>query len=140
MTVFNDTAKAQVRRLREAGMPLGKIAAQLGVNVNTVKSWCRRNNITPTTDTTAAAVDVVELVGCLQCGAELTGRQTRFCCEPCRRAWWKTHPDLIDRKAFYTFTCAYCSKSFTAYGNSTRKYCCHACYIRHRFTTRGGRP
>ncbi|WP_363928450.1 RNA polymerase subunit sigma-70 [Varibaculum sp.] len=136
--VFNDTAKAQVRSLRKVGMPLAKIASELGLNVNTVKSWCRRNNITPSS-TNKTVVRVADVVGCLICGSELTIRQSRFCCESCRRAWWKTHPDQINRKAFYTFTCAHCAKQFTAYGNAKRKYCCHPCYIRHRFGTQGGR-
>ena len=29
-----------------------------------------------------------------------------------------------------------CGKPFRAYGNSQRKYCCHACYVQARF--RGG--
>ena len=35
VTVFNDTAKAQVRSLRKVGMPLAKIASELGLNLNT---------------------------------------------------------------------------------------------------------
>ena len=139
MTAFNDKTKAQVRSLREAGMSLGKIAVQLGLNANTVKSWCRRNNIMPASVGTPV-VDATRLVGCLNCGGVLVGRQSRFCCQSCRRAWWKTHPELINRKAFYTFTCAHCAKPFSAYGDAKRKYCTHACYIQHRFGTRGGRP
>ena len=139
MTAFNDKTKAQVRSLRETGMSLGKIAVQLGLNVNTVKSWCRRNNITPSS-TSTPVVDAGELVGCLNCGGVLAVRQSRFCCQECRQAWWKTHPEQINRKAFYVFTCAHCAKPFSAYGDAKRKYCTHACYIKHRFGTRGGRP
>ena len=106
---------------------------------HTVKSWCRRNNITPSS-AIATVAGVADVVGCLNCGRKLSGRQSRFCCQTCRRTWWKTHPDLINRKAFYSFTCAHCAKPFSAYGNAKRKYCTHACYIRHRFATRGGRP
>lgn len=39
-----------------------------------------------------------------------------------------------------THTCAGCGATFEAYGNKHRKYGTHACYIRTRFGTRGGRP
>ena len=39
-------------------------------------------------------------------------------------------PEMLDKKALYTHTCAGCGRKFTAYGNSRRKYCSHACYTR----------
>lgn len=47
--------------------------------------------------------------------------------------WWKEHPKMLNKKAVYTYTCAGCGRKFTAYGNSKRKYCSHACYIKDRF-------
>ena len=35
--------------------------------------------------------------------------------------------------AMYPFTCTRCGKEFLSYGNQTRKYCSHDCYIRARF-------
>ncbi len=139
MAGFDTRSKDQVRKLRQAGMGLSLIANELGLNVNTVKSWCRRNNVTPAS-ASGDSRTVGQVVGCLQCSSPLAGRQTRFCCDACRRAWWKTHPDQINRRAFYTFTCHHCGTVFSAYGNRTRKYCTHACYVRDRFSTRGGRP
>lgn len=136
---FDARSKDQVRKLRQAGMGLSLIAAELGLNVNTVKSWCRRNQIRPTTALNGVVV-VADVVGCIECGARLSGRQKRFCSDACRREWWKAHPDQINRRAFYTFTCHHCGTEFKAYGNQGRKYCTHACYIRDRFNTRGGRP
>lgn len=37
---------------------------------------------------------------CLNCKKPL-------CQEGCRRAWWKAHPELVDRKAFYLIACTY---------------------------------
>ena len=53
--------------------------------------------------------------------------------DTCRTAWWNSHPDCVDRKAVYAYTCAHCGKPFTAYGNKERKYCSHGCYISDRF-------
>ena len=74
---------------------------------------------------------------CLQCGALLTqtpGRKrVKFCSDNCRTAWWNAHPEKVNRRAVYHFTCAHCGKPFTAYGNAKRKYCSHACYIADRY-------
>ena len=60
-------------------------------------------------------------------------KEKKFCSDECRHKWWNAHPEKITRKAVYSYTCSGCKKTFTAYGNSHRKYCCHACYIADRF-------
>jgi hypothetical protein len=52
--------------------------------------------------------------------------------------WWKAHPEQINQKAVYYFSCPYCNKDFTAYGNRTRRFCSHACYINSRFGAKVG--
>ena len=47
---------------------------------------------------------------------------------------------MLERRAITTHACAGCRATFESYGNKHRKYCTHACYIRTRFGTRGGRP
>ena len=37
------------------------------------------------------------------------------------------------RKAMYEYTCPTCGSTFYAYGNRSRKYCSHECYIAARF-------
>ena len=65
--------------------------------------------------------------------SSLAQEESRSICDACRNHWWKEHPYIIDRKAYYDFTCPNCGKEFRTYGNSKRKYCCHECYIPHRF-------
>jgi hypothetical protein len=48
-------------------------------------------------------------------------------------AWWKEHPERLNRKAVYGLVCAGCGKPFESYGNRYRKYCSHDCYIKDRF-------
>ena len=43
-------------------------------------------------------------------------------------SWWHAHPEKIERRAVYTFTCQTCGIGFEAYGNNHRKYCSRACY------------
>ena len=127
----------QIRTLRGAGIPYGKIASFLDLNANTVKTWSRRTGTSPDPDTDQVADPMG--VWCRHCGSEIESeRPAKFCSEQCRRTWWGRHPDLIDRSAFYEFTCAGCGQGFSAYGNNHRKYCSHPCYIRARFKTRGG--
>lgn len=127
---MTDAQKEKIRFWRMEGLGYGTIAARLGLSENTVKSFCRRNNLTG-----VAAKETPTT--CRYCGADLSlspGRKGRkFCCAACRRAWWKAHPELVNREAFYLMTCAHCGKEFKSYGNKKRKYCSHACYIAARF-------
>lgn len=132
---MTDGQKEKIRFWRAEGLGYGAIAVRLGISENTVKSFCRRNHLTGT-----AAREPVVL--CRHCGKSLAavpGRKGRkFCCEGCRRAWWREHPGLVYREAFYLMTCVHCGKEFQSYGNKKRKYCCHECYIRARFGKGGG--
>ena len=42
---MTDNQKAQIIKLRAAGNGYGKIAQTIGISVNTVKSFCRRNDV-----------------------------------------------------------------------------------------------
>ena len=115
--------------LRHQGYGYIKIGQKLGISDNTVRSFCRRNGLDSDTMTNT--------VICKQCGKPIkiaTGHKPRkFCSDACRTLWWNSHLDCVNRKAVYHFTCTYCGKPFSAYGNKNRKYCCHACYIAARF-------
>lgn len=120
--------KSRVLELRRRGHSYGEISSETGLSRNTVKSWCQREGITP-------QVGEVPLTQCVQCQVVLErprwGR--RFCSGECRLAWWHANPDRLNRKAIYTHTCHACGTGFEAYGNKSRKYCSHACYITDRF-------
>lgn len=127
---MTDAEKEKIRFWRMEGFGYGTIADRLGLSENTVKSFCRRNHLT-------GVASKKPLTVCRHCGQPLIQcpkrKGRKFCSEACRRAWWKAHPELVDRKAFYLMTCAHCGKEFKSYGNRTRKYCSHACYIAARF-------
>lgn len=130
---MTEEQKKAIAGLREAGAGYTAIAKQMGMPRDTVRSFCRRNGLAG-----RAAEDFAEASDrCRECGKVLrqeAGRKRRvFCCRACREAWWHSHPEKLSRRAVYAFTCAGCGKDFTAYGNSRRKYCSHACYIRSRF-------
>lgn len=114
--------KAMVLQLRKQGYSFSKIADQLSLSVNTVKSFCSRNK---------------ENNLCMYCGISIQQpekvRKKKFCSDKCRMSWWKTHYSELNRKAMYSFKCGNCGIEFQAYGNNHRKYCSRRCYAISRF-------
>jgi endogenous inhibitor of DNA gyrase (YacG/DUF329 family) len=133
---MNQLQKQRIAELRRLGESYAKIADSLGISVNTIQSYCRRNNL-------GGDLSIITVQGtenhlyCKNCGNELIqqpGRKTRrFCSDTCCAAWWKANPDQLGKKAVYSFTCGKCGEEFTAYGNKGRKYCSHSCYVADRF-------
>lgn len=130
---MTDEQKRQIRNLRKSGYGYSSIAELLSLTKSQVSSFCRRNKITAD----VASEYHSKLRFCRQCGKPLTQvkgrRETKFCSDKCRNAWWNSHPELVNRRAVYEFICPQCSGGFTAYGNNHRKYCSHKCYIQARF-------
>jgi DNA-directed RNA polymerase subunit M/transcription elongation factor TFIIS len=139
--LMNTEQKEQIRKLRSSGHGYAAIANALGLTKNQVSAFCRRNNLT---GQIADSGDENTPDGsyCRFCGKPIRqkpGRkEARFCCDACRLSWWNAHPEQVNRKAVYFFTCAGCGRRFTAYGNRHRKYCSHACYIADRFKSGDG--
>lgn len=121
--------REQITALRCQGQSYALISKMLGIPKDTVYSFCRRSGISGKTDKNT--------VLCKQCGRpiKLTPKRKpkKFCSDNCRLMWWNSHLDQVNRKAYYLFSCAFCGKTFTAYGNAGRKYCSHVCYISDRF-------
>lgn len=116
--------KEQITALRSQGYGYATIAKAIGLKKDTVVAFCRKVGLT---GTKAADNSRIELDAgfCPQCGALLTqtpGRKrVKFCSDNCRTAWWNAHPEKVNRKAVYHFTCAHCGKPFTAYGNTKKE-------------------
>ena len=134
---MTDSQKSQIIKLRTTGNGYGKIAQTLGISVNTVKSFCRRNEIGGDTVTEPSAVLTGEITACENCGREIQQiakrKKKRFCCDKCQNDWWNSHLDLVKRKAIYDFKCPHCGKEFQIYGDKRRKYCSHECFLAERF-------
>ena len=128
--------KEQIRNLRREGLSYAEIARQVDVSRDAVISFCRRNGLQEIKKPTSV-VKIIAADGCRECGKPLVqvdGMKRRvFCSKECRIKWWKEHPERLNQKAVYQYTCPHCGKAFSAYGNSKRKYCSHACYISDRF-------
>ena len=120
--------KERVILLRAQGESYARIADALSLSINTIQSYCRRNNLPCClSDKPLPMADDL----CVNCGSALThtagSRRKRFCSDKCRLKWWATHPEAMNRKAIYHFVCPICGKAFEAYGNAHRKYCSRSC-------------
>ena len=130
---MTDEQMKRIRELREQGIGYGRIAQSLDISLNTVKSFCRRSGLG------GMRLSVVDgdMHFCKFCGKEVQqkpGRkEKKFCDDKCRFAYWNSHRDRGDRKALYEYTCPHCSKQFTAYGNTHRRYCSRLCYFTARY-------
>lgn len=127
--------KDKIREMREQGCGYTKIASFLGISENTVKSYCRRNNLTGTFG--ASVVESESQHTCLLCGKPVLqnpGRkEKKFCSAAHRQEWWNSHKFLINPRTAKEYACPTCHKVFRAYEHAHRKYCSHSCYIKGRF-------
>lgn len=105
--------------LQRKGFGYKKIAAETGLSVNTVKSYCYRHPIKS------------NIIICESCGKELKphplNRPKRFCSDECRVKWWQAHPNEKKHNVLYPHICEYCHKAFETPKRSSR-YCSRKCY------------
>lgn len=134
---MTETQKDKIKNMRMKGLGYGTIARELGLKSETVKSHCRRNGMAAKDKKRMTQLAESGIRYCRNCGTEVPQNSKRkpkvFCCDTCRQRWWNAHADQINRKAIYKIKCLNCGKEFEVYGNKHRKYCCHECYIQHRF-------
>lgn len=125
--------REEIRLLKSAGMSFRKLAEYTNENVSVIRTQCKDLN---TVETNYQLPDLIEeKQACAYCGKPINqegkGRPKRFCSDECRRKYWKANRDKMKQNpdAIYTKVCPYCGKTFTAYGNKHRKYCCHEHYV-----------
>lgn len=125
---MTDAQRAAIAGYRRDGYGYKKISQLTGVCESTVKTYCRRNGLVGSAE--EAPLGITEK-SCLCCGRAVVqhpGRkEKKFCSDACRNRWWNAHLDQVERRAFYSFTCAGCGKPFESYGNRHRKYCSRGC-------------
>lgn len=117
--------KTKIIELKNEGYGYKKIAKELNLPISSIQYFLKNNPID------------LELVGtCKCCGKTIQSikgkKRKQFCSDRCRWDWWNAHIKEVNKKAYYTLTCKYCGKEFTAYGNQKRVYCCHECYIKDK--------
>ena len=126
---MTEKQKKQIDACRESGLTISATAAETGLPLGTVKSYCRRKEQEPETES-----------NCKFCGAELTQiekhRRKHFCNQSCYFRWRYLQGDL--KRTVYEKECAYCGKPFTVESNMNQRYCSRACYHKARKGDHGG--
>ena len=132
---MDDIQKERIKSLRANGCGYAKIAQTMNISENTVKSFCRRNEISREPDGEYNKPDISDKL-CRQCGAPLRNtpgrRQKLFCGAECRRIYWKENQNRINRRSAVKYICSVCGKSFFDYSKNKRKYCSRDCYTAGR--------
>lgn len=115
--------KNKIIELSQQGLGYTKIATQVGLSPNSVKTFLRRQK-----EHTSCR--------CLQCGTEIMSiphkKEKKFCSAVCRMRWWNEHQKQVNRKAYYTLTCECCGATFVTYGNAKQKFCSRKCFANYR--------
>ena len=123
--------KNMIQDLRNSGCGYKEISEQLQISINTVKSYCKRHDLTSTKKRNSGSVRF-----CLQCGTEIKQEQHRktkkFCSDRCRMIWWREHSSLLRTPSKQIFICPVCHEAFAAYSSTKQKYCSRLCYARSR--------
>jgi hypothetical protein len=122
---MTNAQKEKIALMRSKGETYANIADSLGLSLNTVKSYCSRNDVG---SESKKGRKKLSCEFCKKPMAQSSQPSRRFCCDTCRMAWWKAHPKQVNRKAVYEYICPVCHKAFTAYGNNHRIYCSRKCY------------
>lgn len=116
--------RKRITTMRQDRIGYKKIAQELELSENTVKSYCRRQN---------SLISVAETTRCSECRRLLDiskRKNRRFCSDSCRMKWWNKHPKPDMQ---YTAICAYCGKEVHMRRKNERKYCSQHCYIAARY-------
>lgn len=127
---MTENERSQIVALQYKGYGYKRIAAETGLALNTVKSFCARHPVQSKKTQEQSNL-------CRNCGKPLEQtphkRKKMYCSDTCRMTWWNARQERVQRKAYYTLTCQCCGQQFESYGNSHRKFCSRTCYLQfHR--------
>ncbi len=127
---MNKMQKEKVRQMRGYRISYSKIAKAVGLPENTVKSFCRRNQLNIRAESVVGSSSK-GMPYCLNCSKQITQtpghRGRKYCSDRCRITWWNKRPVVPGRKNIRSFTCLACGKQFDTYGKRERKYCSRTC-------------
>ena len=117
--------KCNISRLQQQGMGYRKIASELGISENTVKSYLRRHSKIKSSEEISG--------GCKRCGKAIEQkphkRKKEFCSDYCRSRWWRKNTDLSESKTSITKQCNMCNNEFACYRSENRSFCSRKCYV-----------
>ena len=128
---MTNAEKSAILLMREQRKSYKCIADELGLSINTVKSFVHRQFETQSAEDMTMPGSAYRK--CKQCGVLF--HQTEhckakiFCSDRCRIVWWNAHRNLAERASAHQQICVICGSSFFTYHG---QYCSRACYGKAR--------
>lgn len=135
---MTENQKSKIKELRENGLGYQAIANQLGINRDSVRYFCRTNDLAGKKSDKKPRISKKGKF-CLFCNAPITQtegkRQKQFCSDKCRISWWNNKHKVTGEpsKGAVKIKCKNCGKPFYSYPSKNRKYCSLDCYMSSRF-------
>lgn len=118
----------EIRKLQLKGYGYKRIAKELSLSPNTVKSYIKRHPL----DLDSESAE--QLSVCLCCGKKLLHtpgkKKKKFCSVACKDKWKNTHSTQTAGKL--RLICECCGEVFFAFPSRQTKYCSRACYDKVR--------
>ena len=100
---MTDEDRKQIIQLRKQGLGYKAIARALDLTRDSVRGFCKRNNLDGHADIVKLNIQVMKEkeILCLNCGkpfkTKKQGRPRKYCSDFCRRSWWNKNKDEIKK-------------------------------------------
>lgn len=129
---MNEIDKQKIRKLRIQGYGYLRISEQLQISPNTIRSFCKKENIDGYIKAGEQLKGKENLTLCKQCNKkfyQIAGRKKKvFCSDACCKVYWSLHKDKQRRIVPQIYQCLICGKDYYEYPSRERKYCSRECY------------
>ena len=129
---MDEIQRQKIRKLRSQGYGYLRISSLLEISPNTIRSFCKRENIAGYIKTGEQLRGKDNLQVCKQCGKkfyQIAGRKNKiFCSDSCCKVYWTLHKDKQRRLIPQKYNCIVCNKEYFEYPSRNRKYCSRECY------------
>ena len=112
--------KIRILKLRDIGLSYKEISVELNIPQSTISTFCIKNKST--------------LGCCALCKNafinNIRGRRRKYCCDECRRKWWKSHNEYGHPRINLESTCKCCGKTFISHRSRGASFCSRTCYLK----------
>lgn len=129
---MDELQRQKIRRLRNQGYGYLRISEQLGISSNTIRSFCKKENIAGYIKIGEQLKGKDNLTVCKQCNRkfyQVAGRKKKiFCSSSCCKVYWTLHKDKQRRLVPQKYNCQICNKEYFEYPTRKRKFCSRNCY------------
>ena len=111
---MDEIQRQKIRKLRSQGYGYLRISTLLEISPNTIRSFCKKENIAGYINSGEQLRGKDNLQVCKQCGKkfyQIAGRKNKtFCSDSCCKVYWTLHKDKQRRLVPQKYNCIVCNK------------------------------